>query len=36
MRWFMPKLRNSIYAMLSSVHTPHDEARGTGTPPINL
>ena len=36
MRWFMPKLRNSIYAMLSSVHAPTDEPPARGRQPINL
>ena len=36
MRWFMPKLRNSIYAMLSSVHAPSDPARASGEHPVNL
>ena len=36
MRWFMPKLRNSIYAMLSSVHAPQDSQRAAGEQPINL
>lgn len=36
MRWFMPKLRNSIYAMLSSVHAPTDAPRVPGEQPINL
>jgi hypothetical protein len=36
MRWFMPKLRNSIYAMLSSVHAPADAAGAPGEHPINL
>jgi hypothetical protein len=36
MRWFMPKLRNSIYAMLSSVHALTDVARASGEPPVNL
>ena len=36
MRWFMPKLRNSIYAMLSSVHAPQDSQRSSGEHPINL
>ena len=36
MRWFMPKLRNSIYAMLSSVHAPTEMERDAGEPTVAL